>query len=323
MFDALALASVLHLAVLAGGPRAGRLAWVTAIPQAALLVFLYHARSSLGWQYLALFALTAARVGWWAVARLRSAGPADFTPARPLFVAVLLVLSLAGLKQYQRATYHPDYLAEHGRRTFWHNALMGLAYQPDLRDRLPMRYCDDRDAADLVLGRMAERDPDLDRGTWNARAALNSLGNHNPFDWDSYEAAARDLYLELWRDDPARMAACYAYHKPAAIAGQAALLGRQLGADVANGQAAEFLAGLILALAALAVVTAVARRDGEFRAWSRSLMVVVAFVLPFSLIPGVAFYPALPTVACFYVLAGVLLGLVVVSAAAHSSSKSR
>ena len=44
MFDLLALVSVLHLAVLAAArPAVNRLAWVTAIPQAAILVFLYHA----------------------------------------------------------------------------------------------------------------------------------------------------------------------------------------------------------------------------------------------------------------------------------------
>jgi hypothetical protein len=43
--------------------------------------------------------------------------------------------------------------------------------------------------------------------------------------------------------------------------------------------------------------------------WLRSLSRVAAAVLPFSLIPGIAFYPALPTVVCFYLLCAALAGL--------------
>jgi hypothetical protein len=324
MFDVLALVSVLHLAVLAGvGPRVSRLAWLTAVPQAALLIFLYHARSSIGWQYLALFALAAARVAWWVVSRLRSAESPPSLLARPLFVSALLVLSVVGLKQYQQARHHRDYVAEYGRRTFWHNALMGLAYHPGLRDELPMKLCDDRDAVDLVLKRMGEKNPDLDRNVWNWQAALNSLGNHNQFDWNGYEAAAREIYVSLWSDRPDRMAACYAYYKPADVARQVAVLGGRLGKNVVTGRAWEFVAGVALSLAALAGVVRAARRDEQFRAWLRSLSRVVLLVLPFSLIPGIAFYPALTTVACFYLLGATLAGLLVVRFVAHASSKRR
>ena len=201
MFDLLALVSVLHLAVLAAArPAVNRLAWVTAIPQAAILVFLYHARSSIGWEYLALFALVALRFGAWGVQRLRDA---ELAPrgalARPVFVAILLACSLVGLKQYQRAAYHRHYTSTYGQRTFWHNALMGLAYHPRLSEELPMALCDDRNAVDLVLARMEERDPNLDRSQWNWQAALNSLGNHNEFNWNRYEDVARGIYFELWR----------------------------------------------------------------------------------------------------------------------------
>ena len=138
LFDVLALVSVMHLAILAGvGPRVSKLAWITAVPQAALLVFLYHARSSIGWQYLALFSLLAARVGWWAMQRFRATEPPRVAAlGRPLFVAGLLAVSLVGLKQYQRAVYHPDYLQGYGQRTFWHNAswasrITGLREEPD------------------------------------------------------------------------------------------------------------------------------------------------------------------------------------------------
>jgi hypothetical protein len=311
MFDGLALVAVLHFAFLAGTDgRVGRRDWAGAVPQAVLLVFLYHARSSLGWQYLALFALVVARVVWWGVLRLRAA---DRPPAailgRPLFVAGLLAASLVGLRQYQKATYHPDYFREYGQRTFWHNALMGLAYHPTLRRELPVRYCDDRDAVDLVLARMERDDPDLDRSRWNRQAALNSLGNHNGFDWDRYESTARRIYFDLWRDRPAAMAACYAYHKPREVARQARLIGARLVRGASRGEVPELLAALCVIAPALAVVVVAARRDPDLRSGLRSLSRVVAVVLPFSLIPGVAFYPALTTVLCFYLLSTALAGL--------------
>jgi len=323
MFDVLALVSILHLTVLAGvGAHVRRLAWLTAIPQTALLIFLYHARSSIGWQFLALFALTGVRVGWWALQRVRSANPPPASPlARPAFVATILVLSIVGLKRYQEVTYHRDYLEEYGQRTFWHNALMGLAYHPELRDELPLKLCDDRDAIDLVLKRMEVRDPNLDRNQWNWQAALNSLGNHNRFDWNRYEVAAREIYFDLWRDRPDTMAACYAYYKPADIARQMDHVVRRLGKKTVTGHAPELVVGLGLILVAFTGTVAVARRNDEFRLGLRSLSRVVAIVLPFSLIPGIAFYPALTTVACFYLLSGTMLGLLAVRVSTRVLSK--
>ena len=95
------------------------------------------------------------------------------------------------------------------------------------------------------------------------------------------------------------MAACYGWYKPLDIAKQGARLGVRLGGSAFAGRAPEFLAGLALVLAALAGAVSAARRDPEFRAGLRSLGRVVACVLPFSLIPGVAFYPATATVTCF------------------------
>jgi hypothetical protein len=316
MFDVLALVAVLHLGVLAAGPVRGPTAWLTAIPQAALLVFLYHARSSLGWQYLGLFSLVAARVGWWVACRLRrlvgrtylsaeagrNACPPPLALARPLFVGSLLAASLVGLKQYQRAAYHPGYWHEQGRRTFWHNALMGLTYHPVLREELPMPGCEDRAAIDLVLKRMHEKDPNLDSYKWNWMAAVNSLGNHNGFDWNRYEKAARGIYLGLWKERPRDMAACYGYYKPAAAVGLAGLEVDRVATEAWAGRAWEFLAGLGLTLGALAVVVRVLRRDERARGELRALVRVAAGLVPFSLIPGIAFYPAVTTVTCFFLL---------------------
>ncbi len=320
MFDVLALTAVLHLAVLVMRPSPHRAAWFTAVLQAALLLFLYHARSSLGWQYLALFSLCGLRVAWWLVARCRSPeAPRVAIVAPAVFVATLLMLSLASLKHYQRVAYHAGYREEFGQRTFWHNALMGLQYHPRLRDELPMPLCEDRAAIDLVLHTMQERNPELDLNQWNWMAALNSLGNHNGFDWVKYEATARAIYLESWRDRPTEMAACYGYYKPLDIANQAMSVSARLGAAAWSGAAWHFLIGLALVIAAMRV--AVVHSGGRFHADLAAMVGVVTVLLPFSLIPGIAFYPALTTVACFYLLITALAGVLVMYAITHRKGK--
>jgi len=319
LFDGLALVALLHLAILAGtSSSTSRLAWATAVPQAALLIFLYHARSSLGWQYLALASLASVRVGWWVLNRYCAENiPGVELVARPLFVLALLAASLVGIKQYQRAIYHPQYAKEHGQRTVWHNALMGLAFHPALRDELPIQHCDDRDAVDLVLARMAARDPSLDRNIWNWQAALNSLGNHNEFDWNRYETVARDIYFESWRTYPLSMAECHLYSKPRDLVRQAQIMGKRLVSGVGHGAMPEFLAAFGLTLVAVTGAGVRLGRDPEARIQLRSLSGILAGLIPFSLIPGIAFYPALTTVACFYLLSGALLGVLLVRGAAR------
>ncbi len=312
LFDVLSLIAALHLAILAaGGLRVSRLAWLTAVPQVAVLVFLYHARSSIGWQYLGLFTLIGARLAWLLLSRWRSSEPNSARQlVRPISVGCLLVLSILGLKQYQREVYHHEYLVDYGQRTFWHNALMGLAYHPELRHELPMGLCDDRNAVELVLAHMEREDPDLDRNQWNWQAALNSLGNHNQFDWDRYEASARTIYFDLWRDRPEQMFMCYSYHKPCDIARQFRLLARRLYSGAGKGLVPEYLIGLGLVVGIFFGVIAVARKSPEHQRWLRSLTRIVAFLIPFSLIPGIAFYPAITTVSCFYLLVSAWVWLV-------------
>jgi hypothetical protein len=317
MFDGLALVAVLHLAILAGsGGRVSRLAWLAAVPQVAILLFLYHARSSLGWQYAALFCLAGLRIGLWVLNRRFDCPPPTEVFARPLFVVALLAVSLGGLKQYQRAVYHPDYSREYGQRTFWHNALMGLAFNPTLRDGLPMAHCDDRNAVDLVLSRMEEREPGLDRNVWNWQAALNSLGNHNQFDWNRYERVAREVYFEAWRSRSLQMAECYAYDKPRDLIRQARIAGGRLATGLVRGTMPEFAIGCGVVIGALVIVVSVAKREPDVGSWLRSLSRIAAVLVPFSLIPGIAFYPALPTIAGFYLLSVTLCGLLALRLAA-------
>jgi len=222
---------------------------------------------------------------------------------------MLLGTSLVGLKQYQHLVYHPDYKNDHGQRTFWHNALMGLQFHPRLRAELPMRSCDDNAAVELVLRKMIECDPNLDQDQWNKTKALNSLGNHNSFDWDRYESTGREIYLDLWRSQPQDLIACYGVFKPVEIARLAGRLGKRVTTVIWSGKAWEFLGGLGLLCVAMVGVVRAARRDAHMRDNLLSLACVTATLLPFSLIPGIAFYPAITTVACFFLLSAMVSGL--------------
>jgi hypothetical protein len=178
-----------------------------------------------------------------------------------------------------------------------------------------MRQCEDRDAIDLVLRRMEEADPTLDRNRWNWMAALNSLGSHNPFDWVAYEAAARAIYLNLWRTRPREMLACHAIHKPLAVAKQSWAVVRVAGREAVAGGAWELLAGLGVVACAGIGLTRAGRRNASVRTDMRAMSLLVLALLPFALIPAVAFYPAITTTGGFFVAAVVIAGLVAIQIA--------
>lgn len=313
MFDVLSLIAAMHLMVLIVGPRAPRMAWVAAVPQATLLLFLYHCRSSIGWQYLGLLIVAGLRMAGWMGCRLRGVvRPAWSDLARPALVAMLLAASIVGLRAYQQTFYHPEYFAERGPRTFWHNALMGLAHHPTLQEELPMARCDDRNAIDLVLARMFQKDPTLDPNVWNWAAALNSLGSHNEFDWVRYEATARDVYFDLWRERPAQMLGCYAVYKPLIIAKQIIFALRLIAARFVKGGAPELIPGAAILLGGLVLLYRRGRRDEDLRESIGTSMRALAAFLPFSLIPAVAFYPSVMTIACFSLCSFALTALATV-----------
>jgi hypothetical protein len=300
-FEALAVVAWLHLALLArrGG---GRVEWLAALPQLALLLFLYHARSSLGWMYLALFVLVGMRV---VADRARLAAP--------LVVAGFLAASLVALQQYKRAVYHPAYFQERGSRCFWHNALMGFAYHPKLRESLDVGI-DDTKAIVLVLRELrAANDPRL-TPDWTLERIGCATGGVIEFDWTAYEVAARDVYFRVWQRDPAKALACYAWHKPCDLGSHTRQVVRLLGEDVFAGRANLLAAGLVLVAVLLGAGCRQLRRDANGRDQHWGLLTPALLLLAFSTIPAMAFYTALPTLAGFYVALPLCLGLLVVRA---------
>jgi len=70
----------------------------------------------------------------------------------------------------------------------------------------------------------------------------------------------------------------------------------------------ELFIGLIVVSLALGAITVMSRRDPPLRNQMQSLARLMGILIPFSLIPGLAFYPAVTTVACFMLLAVSLAG---------------
>lgn len=305
-FEVLALPAVLHL-ILCGRtvpPLCGtgrRVADGLALAgQTGVLFFLLHARSSLGWQVLALALIALGGLGrearrWWQDRTFRFSW-------RPVLPLVCCLLGWLLLDLHRRAAYHPDYFAARGVRTVWHNVLMGLAYDPDLRDLRGYRV-EDRSAIETVLAWMRNRrDPRL-TPDWNPDHILCSLGSHTEFDWPAYEDAARATFFDLARQRPGPTLACFLIHKPRAILSH---LG-QAAAGFADGR--NLPAALVLAcLVALAGCMAFPAGRSEAGMRCRCSLLVLGVC---AAVPPLVFYVALPTMGGLVVLtaAGMAFGL--------------
>jgi len=309
-FDALGLIAWFHLAVLAWrSSRPDIITCVTAIFQAMLLVFLYHARSSLGWMYLSLLTLTLAAMAPPLWRRARGAC-LDRSLSGPILVSSLLLMSLLGLHFYKQAFYHPRYFQDLGTRTFWHNALMGFGYHPDLRKSLDVGV-DDAKIILLVLKRMKEEnDPRLDP-SWTHENIGRSLAAHTRFDWRPYEAASRDIYLRVWKTQPGAAFACYAWYKPCDIWRHTRTVGMHVGGEILQGRANTLIVALVGAIILLLSIGKGALRDRSGHGWIRANLFLCLWLLCFSLIPSMAFYAALPTLAAFYVALPLFVGLTI------------
>jgi hypothetical protein len=295
-FDMLSFVAFLHFVLFSSKRRPpSAVALVALVLQAVLFVLLYHARSSLGWQVAAVG--TAGAV--YAVRSIIRARSAWFVPAATAMIPVLvLAVGLTGLSVWKTRTYHPRYFEEQGARTFWHNALMGFSH-PEIRARYGTTP-DDRVIIDLVLRRMRQRNDPRLTAEWDTDTALGSLGGHATFDWVTYERAARETYWFIWARHPAQALSNYLFYKPASVAAEVAQVTcpSTIGGMGEEADAFRYLPfrwwPLLLVLAAIGFV----RRE-DLRGMMRGSAGVLLLILPFSLIPAVAFYPAIPTMMGF------------------------
>jgi len=302
LFDILSFPAFLHLALVCWKRvKLNGLEIVSSIGQGVLLLFLLHARSSLGWQYLALGTLAvclAARSVWCAYFRTGMGAP--YISRAALVIAVLAV-SVISLRAYKQRVYPEEYLAEAGDRTFWHNALMGFAYHPRLREKYGFQV-DDARVVDIALQWLKARsDPRL-RPEWNTHAILCSLGGYGTFDWPTYESVCRDIYQEVWRENPGRAFTSYAFYKPYDVLRQS---GKALLLNLKRGALAPLLA--VAAVVGLGGILASVGATGKIDFHSH--FKGICFLFPFAMIPSVAFYASLTTFGCACILGMMALAL--------------
>jgi hypothetical protein len=219
VIDLLTFVSALHLGLTSFfSGRWGPCRRAVVAAQAAILVAGYHARSTVAWQMA--FVVGAGFVYWmWRRYADRGDGRANrgrLMPFHGAWPVLCLVVGLCLLKGYQHATYNPRYLRDIGGRTVWHNALMGLWWNQHLAEKYQLRV-DDQAIVGAVRNYLsATQDPRL-TPEWSGSNIISSLGGHSPFNWFTYEQAARDFYWHIWRSDAREMLRCYLINKPREI----------------------------------------------------------------------------------------------------------
>lgn len=218
--DAFAIIGLAHILLVALRRQPVGLAGFAGLTvQTVILCLVLLARSSLKLGILSLICGTLALMAYDAVLRWKAVrngvvrqGSAA-SGLKSAAIAFVFLLSVPVLTQiYQNAVYNHAY--RNTVRTVWHNVLMGVGVpQPGVP--FPRSHPDDREAIEAVVAHHNAQRPDT---PWDVQAILNSLGGHVEFDWRAYEAEARDIFFDLWRQEPVAMISWYLYGKPLIIA---------------------------------------------------------------------------------------------------------
>ena len=213
--DVLAMVPVMHFVLfsLKTSWRFTRLDIAGVVGQMVFFFWLYHSRSSLGWQIVAVAACSVSIIG----GRIWSNRKCNLFNFRsilaPCTLLALLACGVSALAVYKTATYHPRYFQDMGVRTFWHNALMGVSSDPSLAATYRLSVSD-FDAARAVINYAATGGCSKTVGALTPQELLNSLGGHGEQDWKAYEVCARNFYTSLWKAHLLRMAYTYLVIKP-------------------------------------------------------------------------------------------------------------
>lgn len=320
ILDILTMLSVLHIALFS--VRTTRLTFVVVLAllvQIIIFFFCYHARSSLGWQLLAMFILAA-------VAVIRVIPALRQFPRLPIGTALIaflpmitLLAGMGALSVYKHSAYDPRYFEDMGGRTFWHNALMGLGSSSrNAWEIYKLKHgeykvgFDDRMIVEAVLHHVATEKKIALPPDWNSKFILESLGGHQQFDWKTYEIYARDLYWDIWSKHKQRVLALYLFKKPVdSIKTVARTIVNKRGSTLSETQIRK-AAGLyfnpydlplfIFVLGAIALAYGGLTR-------CRDIWVAVAILGCASLIPSVAFYSAVLTQGGMFILICIALYL--------------
>ena len=201
--------------------RLSRLSWATLIGQAMLIGFARLLRGSEAWQVAAIVSAlpVAVAVG------LRSQGWRG--AIQPTLAVIGLVVVVMAMTAAANSGFSSDYAQTATRsHIVWHNALMGLAVDPDIAAEYKMGVTSDASVAAAVreylktTGQNERRDAIFpgSEDTWLKNATAS---NWERFDWIGYEAAARELWWKIVREDPGRVVRLFTVRMPQMLAANA------------------------------------------------------------------------------------------------------
>ncbi|MBP6917367.1 MAG: hypothetical protein KBB94_00430 [Legionellaceae bacterium] len=209
--DVLALISVFHMLFFVSGKKS--FLWlrdgVPLLGQIGIFIFLYHSRSSLGWELMAVFIYCLCNL-------LSKKRKSTFTnnSKSPIIVATALCSGLFLLNGYKHMTYNPLYFSEMGHRTFWHNALMGLASDSTLANEYHVDFGDFNVAQSVINFSKKSNLCTPDIMDQEPQKLLNSLGNWGTVNWINYENCAKKLFFEIATKNKLAVIRLYAITKP-------------------------------------------------------------------------------------------------------------
>jgi hypothetical protein len=309
--DVLAMIPVIHICLFAllRNLSVGRWQVATLLCQVGFFFFLYHARSSLGWQLVAMISFLSLVVIYRIIRRIKGRAKTLKCFIPPALVFTFLAAGLGGLTAYKHITYNPRYFQDMGVRTFWHNALMGIT-EPLLATNHRLAY-GDLESARAVIEYSQQGTCKQGISQLDPQDLLNSLGGHGEKDWFAYENCAKKFYFYLWKKYPLNMAYNYVVLKPQAALNIFWNVAKNVEAKFSNLTRHEFAIGwyplsLIPAFFGAAVFLIAGQSMYRRRA---VLFFLFSILLVFSLIPSIMFYSAILTLGGFFVTLTILCHL--------------
>lgn len=308
--DVLAIVAVMHMMLLAFSNRP--LKWLRdklpLVGQVLIFIMLYHARTSLGWEIVAILFLCLSLT----IIRLYNHKKYNAGIGATAFVGLLLLGSLLGLNIYKHTTYNPKYFAEMGARTFWHNALMGLQEEPVLTKKYNLTIDDAQIARSIIKFSQETHQCTSDIEQLDFQTILNTLGGYGVINWVHYERCAKKFFFSIASKNKIRIAVLYGIRKPFVTFKAFAQTINNYGVPLVDNMRSNLgigwypLSAMNLSLFLIIWLLSFKELIRE----RKKLFIILTIVLVFSLIPSVAFYSAIFTLGGFLVTSSILFYLI-------------
>ncbi len=317
--DVLAIIPIIHMIFFA--TRRKKPKWIKdilpLIGQLFIFIFLYHSRSSLGWEALSvllfcmILIITRIYINYKKLTkykvRLHHAGIGS-----AIIVAALLFVFLISLSIYKKYQYNEKYFAEMGARTFWHNALMGLGQEDSVFLSKYNLNVNDLMIANSVIKYARDTKkclPDIEK--LEGQVLLDTLGGWGVANWTNYEKCAKSFYFSILNENKARSLYLYTIKKP--FLSFHTVISSMMDSDNAEDNSIRKKLGvgwhpLSLINASLFFLVMLMSFNSLYRARVKLILVtLILFICSF--IPSVAFYNIVLTLGGVLVTTGVLFYL--------------